>query len=358
MICHLTFRIPTLACLAYRATLAIDTTKHRKLEIHSTRLFPKHKGAHLYQITGIAARCDWILLSDDYPPHTHLIRQREGSPRTVFVSLRSPFHALAHFFKQVLPCIRNRFTLISGSEDVTLPLQNDHRWRQYTEEENAIIAAILNDERLITWAAENLVSTNHPRWQPLPLGMLPHDLDSDPLQALGNRLALAQRPTRILCAHRLHQGPQWQQRRRVSKICSDAWRYHCSVIEREVPPGTFKTLIHSHSFVICANGGGIDPCPKAWQVMLEGSIPIICGSGLNNAYKQLPVIILPEWKPEMINYQRLKQWKSMLQSYYMEQYPQVRHRLTLDYWWDQILAPNAQTDHLGLTIAVDGCDEI
>ena len=92
--------------------------------------------------------------------------------------------------------------------------------------------------------------------------------------------------------------------------------------------------------------------------MLEGSIPIICGSGLNNAYKQLPVIILPEWKPEMINYQRLKQWKSMLQSYYMEQYPEVRHRLTLDYWWDQILAPNAQTDHLGLTIAVDGCDGI
>ncbi|MFY7898226.1 MAG: hypothetical protein ACOVOP_04125 [Candidatus Planktophila sp.] len=151
------------------------------MEIHSTRLFPKHKGADLYQITGIAARCDWVLLSDDYPPHTHLIKRRDGKPKTIFISLRSPFHALSHFFGQVLPCIDNQFVLISGSEDATLPLQIDHRWRQYTEEESNIIAAILNDQRLITWAAENLVSANHPRWQPLPLGMLPHDLSSDPL---------------------------------------------------------------------------------------------------------------------------------------------------------------------------------
>lgn len=328
------------------------------MEIHSTRLFPKHKGADLYQITGIAARCDWVLLSDDYPPYTHLIKRRDGTPKTIFISLRSPFHALSHFFRHVLPCIDNRFVLISGSEDATLPLQVDYRWRQYTEEESNIIDDILNDPRLITWAAENLVSANHPRWQPLPLGMLPHDLSSDPLESLRNQLPLDQRPTRILCAHRLHQGPQWQQRHRVSKICSEDWRYHCSVIDREVPPSTYKTLIHSHSFVICASGGGIDPSPKAWQVMLEGSIPIISSSGLNNAYKLLPVVILPEWKQEMITYPRLKQWKSMLQPYYRDQYLDVRHRLSLDYWWDQIQLPRGQADQRKLAIEIDGCGGI
>lgn len=34
-------------------------------------------------------------------------------------------------------------------------------------------------------------------------------------------------------------------------------------------------LMQSHAFVLCAEGGGVDPSPKAWQAILHGAIPII-----------------------------------------------------------------------------------
>ncbi|MEN9063000.1 hypothetical protein [Ponticoccus litoralis] len=36
----------------------------------TTRLFPKAGGADRYRISGLAARCDWVVLSDTQPPVT------------------------------------------------------------------------------------------------------------------------------------------------------------------------------------------------------------------------------------------------------------------------------------------------
>ena len=35
-----------------------------EIQIQNTLLFPKNQGAHAYQLTGIAAHCDWVLLTD------------------------------------------------------------------------------------------------------------------------------------------------------------------------------------------------------------------------------------------------------------------------------------------------------
>ena len=98
------------------------------IEVHSTRLFPKFQGAQAYVPTGIAARCDWVVLSDDEKPHTSLLRRVDTrSPRPVFLSMRSPFEALNFFHDEVLPAIEAPFVLVSGSEDVTIPNQLDLR---------------------------------------------------------------------------------------------------------------------------------------------------------------------------------------------------------------------------------------
>src|SRR5262245_31888673 len=106
------------------------------LDVHSIRLFPKGCGADAYQITGIAARCDYVILSDVRRPEIHVHRNvNTSSTRHIFLSMRSPFVALKYFTKRVLPTLNSEFILITGSEDITIPNQCDRRWRKFNKTE-------------------------------------------------------------------------------------------------------------------------------------------------------------------------------------------------------------------------------
>ena len=48
-----------------------------------------------------------------------------------------------------------------------------------------------------------------------------------------------------------------------------------------------------YNFTICVHGGGIDPSPRAWEAIMRGSIPIIRESPVAEAYRMLPVVIIP-----------------------------------------------------------------
>ena len=59
------------------------------IESQQTRLFPKNLGADKYVLTGIAKKCDWVVLSDTQSPKAHLIKNLPGNyPKTIFLSLR------------------------------------------------------------------------------------------------------------------------------------------------------------------------------------------------------------------------------------------------------------------------------
>lgn len=308
-------------------------------QVLTTRLFPKNQGALRYEITGIAARCDWVVLSDTQPPFTALIRQRETSnPRHVFLSLRSPFAALAFFFDHALPMIASPFVLISGSEDVTIPHQCDKRWRPFNDEERRRIFALLDDSRLLHWHAENLDAAIHPRLSPLPLGLVfPENRHHQIFQNL-TIPRLADRPMQVLCAHRVREGPQWELRRNITRLCRESFADFCTILEDEVPESTFLELLQHHAFVICAEGGGLDPSPKAWQAILNGTIPIVRSTALDGAYRQLPVAFVNQWDTTALSAQKLAIWHHR----YCAMHDDPRHRqlvlqrLGIDYWWERI----------------------
>lgn len=311
------------------------------LTVHSTRLFPKYGGAEAYQLSGIAARCDWVVLSDEREPRVALRRQVEGNrPRHVFLSLREPFAALAFLVEEVLPQIHGPFRLISGSEDVTLPRQLDQRWRTFHDEERQRIARLLDDPRLIAWAAENLDALFHPKLLPLPLGLtFPEGGAEQPL-GIPRFPPQACRPLRLLCAHRLREGPQWETRRRVSELARCELAAWSTLLEEEVPERRFLQLLHQHAFVLCVAGGGLDPSPKAWLAMLHGTIPVVRSSALDGAYRDLPVAFVPEWTAEALAPSRLAALQQQLIS--AIDTPEGRRRtverLGLEYWWERILA--------------------
>lgn len=307
-------------------------------QLQSTRLFPKSLGASAYRITGIAARCDWVVLSDNRAPHAVLIRQAEtAAPRHVYLSLRSPFQALRYFCTQVLPQIEGRFVLVSGSEDVTIPNQLDRRWRGFDPEERGMIAALLEDPRLIHWFAENL-DAPHPLMSPLPLGMVWPEGPPDPVPALPQPPLLDPRPLRVFCAHRIRDGAQWDLRRRISELATGPWADFTTHASEELSEPAFLAEVETHSFVICGEGGGLDPSPKAWTAILHGAIPIIRDTPLAPAYRALPVAVVPDWTAGAITTVQLASWKAALTSAFddPDQRAQVLERLLLDFWWQPI----------------------
>lgn len=328
--------------------------KSAPIEAHQTRLFPKNQGADKYIINGIAARCDWVVLSDLQAPKTMLVKRRALAPKTVFLSLRAPFVAIRYFFSEVLPQLTAPFMLISGSEDVTVPNQLDKRWRVFNDEERAMIEGILAHPNLIHWYAENLDDASQPGMSPLPLGLVHHESDATPDLVDATPVPLKNRSNTVLCAHRIRQGDQWALRQQVSELATTHWASFCRVIEEEVSLEHYFAVLHQHSFVLCVEGGGIDPSPKAWHALLNGTIPIICSPGLRAAYKKFPVVFVDDWSADSLNEAMLVKWKEVLQPWYDEPIlrQQVMYKLGLDYWWDTI-----SSHYMRYTVADAVCEQ-
>ncbi|GGE26332.1 hypothetical protein SAMN05421774_11133 [Gemmobacter megaterium] len=309
-------------------------------ELLSTRLFPKGAGAAAYVLSGIAARCDWAVLSDHKPPQLDLRGAgRTDSPRHVFLSLRAPFVALRGFHDRILPRIRGRFVLVSGSEDVTIPRQTDRRWRAFDAEERAMIAAIADDPRLVHWFAENLDSPFHPRVSALPLGLVtPAGAAPPPVPA--RVPAFAARDPRAFCCHRLREGPQWQNRHRTSALARTAWADVCVHQDEGLDEAAYRAALHRHAFAICVEGGGLDPSPKAWEALLADCIPILRRTATSAAYRDLPVAYVEDWTPDCLDRDRLRHWAADLSPFVDD--PALRagvlEKLTLRHWWARIAA--------------------
>lgn len=307
----------------------------------STRLFPKFKGAEAYHLTGIAGRCDWVVLSDRVEPFAaDRLRTEVSEVRTVFVSLRSHEAALAHFFAHVLPRLTRPFVLITGSEDITLPYQTDKRWPAMPEALLAQVMGLADHPLLQAWFCENLDTAFHEKVEPLPLGLVSPDADRDPLCQPPRWNRLDRRAKRVLCAHRVRDGDQWEPRRRVTELANAHWRSFTTILTESVSEDEFAELLQTHAFVLCVEGGGLDPSPKAWQSLLNGAVPIMRDTPTTAGYEAWPCIRVPDWRADTLHSDKLEDWFNQFfaNGFMRRNRSQVLERLGLDYWWAKIEA--------------------
>lgn len=319
----------------------LKLSKIPPLTAHQTRLFPKNQGADKVIINGLAAKCDWVLLSDHKAPETLLVKQRNIEvPKTIFISFRNAYSALAYFYKHVLPQASSPFIIISGSEDTTFPEQIDKRRRAFNEEENELIENILESPKLIHWFAENLSSNSHSKLSPIPLGLVYPHSNQDPSLPWDTVPPTHSRPNKVLCAHRVREDNQWDLRKRVTKIATNEWQPFCQVLDKELSERTFLTLCKTVSFVICVEGGGLDPAPKVIHSILMGAIPIIKRSPTSEVYAELPVAFVDDWTSTAINEKKLEHWKKQLSQWYDEPDKRIKvlKKLDIEYWWNKLNA--------------------
>lgn len=200
-----------------------------------------------------------------------------------------------------------------------------------------MMARILAHPLLVHWYVENLDRGGASKRSPLPLGMVYPEGCAVP-ETVPEVPALAARPCRVFCAHRLREGPQWELRKTVSTLAAGPWRDFCTLPEGELPEADFMKALERHSFVLCVEGGGLDPSPKAWTALLRGAVPIIRRTAQSEVYAHLPVVFVEDWSETSLSPARLASWQQTLAPAFdtPEGRRKTLHRLSLEYWWDLV----------------------
>jgi hypothetical protein len=288
---------------------------------------------------GISGRCDWIVLT------TYIVvGNAKKPPKTVFLRL-SARHVtvLEPFYNKVLPLIQNKFVLLTGSADYTLPNQTDKRYRKFSFVEKQFFYKVLNDERITHWFAENHDETFE-KMSTLPIGInsktCGYFSPDDVWRFTETSRPIFQRPLCMICADILREGAQWEDRAKVANLSQTAWKeFSIYLYDKNLKYDEWLRFVGKYPFLICVHGGGLDPSPKAWEAIAVGTIPIIKHSPLDDAYAQLPVAFVDEWDEGAISHRKLEKWLVELGPFYKigsKEREAVLERLTVNYWWKQV----------------------
>lgn len=300
------------------------------MEIMSTRL-EKYSIYDKSKLSGLALKCDWYI-------HTTNILNITNTqqPNIIFISNLLGNITIPHFVNNILPTITWDIKIIIASEDYTFPKGDKDSRHSFYHDKQDIVNRMINNMYVKYIFVENL-DTLHPKLKPIPLGLL-HRMKEDYNLSIEQK-HLNNRDIKVFCCHRIRNDgtTQWDNRKTVRNLCLSSWKDFI-YYKNEMNEIDFKTALLNSQFVICVNGGGIDPSPRVWQALLCGCIPIIKKSTLDEAYNRFPIVYIDEWNEEAITLEKLNMWLDKYKSFYIDtnKRREVLRMLTLNYWWNII----------------------
>ena len=318
-------------------------------QVMCTRLPNKHDQV-MTSVSGLAARCDWLINGKQVLNITNT-----QNPKTIFIHGFRGGAGVNHLAMQLLPRLTTRFVLIIASEDHTFPHGiGDDRPQAVMEYKRSQyqIARILESPLVAHVFVENLDEPNHPKMSPLPLGSCDTNLFIDVNDPEILNINMDSKPDKCFCAHRIRNdsSTQWDDRKHVRSYCMNGgpWSKFINYKDGEIPRSVFLAELKKAQFSICVHGGGYDPNPRFTESILSGAIPIIQHSPVDGFTRLFPVVYIDKWtSPEVLTSEFLEQKLAELRPYYEdpEKRREVLKMLTLDYWWDAIMAKLAVKAH-------------
>lgn len=223
--------------------------------------------------------------------------------------------------------------VVSGGHDSTFPYQWDSRYARSSSAEAEELIEWVRHSHISRWYAENLTSYD-PVFSPIPGGVLPSPW-RDSVRFIRTRPVRSAPKNLVFCAHRDKGGqranPQFDVRRHVTALAEGPWRAFTTIPEDYLSISEFRRELRAHPFTLCVEGGGIDPCPKAFEALLQGSIPIIKESPLADAYRHLPVLVVQDWSQEALSELDLQEALSRTQEEWPDWFS-VLNRMKVRYW--------------------------
>lgn len=212
-----------------------------------------------------------------------------------------------NFYENIHPKIPSDYILITHNSDHSA---------------SSVCRELLEEDRLIAWFAQNAYEVSHPKLIPIPIGLENrYNVNGDP-----NRVDMAikkipdpeKRNIFIYMNFNIATCPE--ERKEVFSLLNDISHV---VSTPKAYPAFLKDLSRS-MFVLSPRGNGYD-CHRTWEALLMGAIPIVKTSSMDPLFKNLPVLIVNEFKELDIEF---------LQKKYHEirSKPFDKRKLTMDYW--------------------------
>ena len=206
--------------------------------------------------------------------------------------------AIPHFYNTILPNITDKFILVSGDCDETIP--NDLYNKMDVE-------GFLNHNMLIKWYCQNWIGS-HAKVEIMPIGLNYHTMTyqnsvwgskTSPLdqeKLLINIIKKSQHFSKrqIKCYANFHFAISTRygsdRTNAIKNIPTSLMFYEPVKINR-----LHTWLVQSkYAFVISPAGDGYD-CYRTWEALCLGCIPIIKKNAISKLFMELPVLIVNDW---------------------------------------------------------------
>ena len=261
--------------------------------------------------------------------------------------------AIPNFINYTLPSINFKFILVSGDCDETIPndIMNENSFNTF-----------INDNRLIHWFCQNM-TTNHDKITKIPIGLDYHTLTQRPIwgpitscqdqedmlkTTIDKSIPFWNRE--IKCYANFHFSMDtklgYDRKDAYANINKELVYYEEKFVSRTE---TWNKQIN-YTFVICPHGGGLD-CHRNWEALCLGCIPIVKTSPIDDLYKDLPVLIVNDWKD--INSKLLNDTINDFKIKYQNSEFKFE-KLQLDYWVNLINSYKTQ-EILQSSCLICGC---
>jgi len=183
---------------------------------------------------------------------------------------------LPRFAESYLPRIREAFVLISHNDDRNI---------------GADFLALLEDQRLIAWFAQNAV-LSHPKLHPVPIGLENRRIHNNGIVRDYDRVRATPRDKklRILYAFSLGTNPGERgpalEALRMSPLADGGLSFTVS--------RAYRKKLNGYAFVASPPGNGFD-CHRTWEALYFGVIPIVRRSPFFEGFPGLPAILVDDW---------------------------------------------------------------
>jgi hypothetical protein len=174
---------------------------------------------------------------------------------------------------------------------------------------------------------------------PIPLGLLypKQNLNLDSPEFYN--IDFNKKEHTVLCRHRTRDGSgQWIDRKIIDNLCKTKWSSFVKFIDYEISNKDFIKELKKSKFCLCIHGGGFDPCPKFFECILNGCIPIIQHSPLDEVFNKFPIIYINDLQENSLSVEFLTAKLEELKEFYINNLKrkEILKLLTMDYWWDLI----------------------
>lgn len=182
---------------------------------------------------------------------------------------------MEEFFVSIHPKIKNKYILITHNSDLAAP----GKFKRF-----------LNDKKIIKWFGQNPTVINHHKFIPIPIGIANRYLQHGQPKTFIDVLNNPESERNIL----LGMNFDFTTKKRVPIYDFFSSLNFCKNISTK-DHSLYLLNMTKTKFVLSPPGNGLD-CHRTWEVLLMGAIPIVEKSNLDPLLKDLPVIIIEDWK--------------------------------------------------------------